>query len=1417
MILKFVAQLLLVFALTSTVLAGEPPKPPDKGPNELWVGVLAYYRKPDATEEKLKEYLGGLEGLDYILQPDNPEELFDKLIQTTKGGKKISYLIIAGHGGANSPHISLGRRALVDRDVDRDEIERELSKTLKLNELENELYDAPASKHIALRQEVESLLEKRKDCREKLARLNALRDVMADDGEILLLNCSAAATPGGQSMCRNLGRVLLGRGGGVLVASRNDIEIARMMNPGNSLRSFFRTGRWVSMGETWVLGDWLRMDIEEISEPYLFGAFHPSALILAKPGKDVQVSPTVDVWPDSGKLRYFWDDSAGGTENSSFTIPASQIAGGRQDVKVRVQDYKGRNASDTVTIRVQGVEIEGPKKLNQDESASLEAKYRPSHKDKGIKFSWQDLTEKKDLGQSRSCVFQSKRLGIHEVRVEAFSSDGKSLGHNSHTIKVVPLEESDTGNDLTGDRGPESADHSKLTISVPGQVLVGEIFNLEAKAPTSIEGIASYRWRVQRGQDVFYLEKFQLDPPPDAPDLTQAVPSDLNSGPAHPSYLADSRKVRFQDTLSGEAVFQVEALSSSGEILAASEKVPVIVRQLACEAKVPGNWTVSSSQNQIINLVRNSPYPGSFQVRWPGVGSDPVIGHSAEGIPRALYHLIDRNGLVDGFEGDVKGFCRRPGPTYLAKGTVLLVIDGEYNAFESDPAKKEAMYKDRETFHTEIESILSSLRFLPQQNIVTEKVPPVAQVSNKGSENAELLTEARQLASQGEFEEAVASVEQAAEANPEAAAPVKEEIASAVAVAAEAAIKERDFATAGQLLRLADRLAPSDPQVKLLSLKLADYQSRFAQIEQLAGELEQLVAGQRLQSALQKLRQMGDLQNRDPVLPGGVHPSWQRSEDLCNACLRDYNSFLDTYQAAQAKNFSSQDWQTVVTLCDQALSDWEHTPANERDIRGSRALALQRLDEQAEGVVQLKKLGAQATALMEQEKWREAIPLLDQMLALDPDFGDGQVWMARASARAMTADYRAAMSDLDDYLWRHPGNPDALSLKGNCLMALGEFKEAGDCLYHAGENEQDSLKKSRHYGQAGKAYLAAGESYLARSIFHAAQIYDPDNPDAAEGLAQLEQAESLQVRIDPPSHQLETGGQMRTVAHASGGQPPYSFEWFVASERTGESNQAKLWTFNTPGIMQVRVEVTDARGQKAEAVCPVTVSGTAILATEPLTLQMDPPRLNVSAGSRVSLQTRVGGGRPPYHYRWYIGQKDAGMKENCVAVALTINQSTTITAVVNDAEGKTAQASCPITVAGTVTTPSAQPGTKPSAPPNSGGEALDGVYTGTLGSQSADHFRANLTITVQGRQVSVRAQGVFGVNNHPMTLDFQGEIRSDGYFNIPGRGVLKRHGRADEPLTSQISGILANGKGQGVYDFNARSVIDDGTWTVQRR
>jgi hypothetical protein len=101
MILKFVAQLLLVFALTSTVLAGEPPKPPDKGPNELWVGVLAYYRNPDATEEKLKEYLGGLEGMDYILQPDNPEELFDKLIQTTKGGKKISYLIIAGHGGAN--------------------------------------------------------------------------------------------------------------------------------------------------------------------------------------------------------------------------------------------------------------------------------------------------------------------------------------------------------------------------------------------------------------------------------------------------------------------------------------------------------------------------------------------------------------------------------------------------------------------------------------------------------------------------------------------------------------------------------------------------------------------------------------------------------------------------------------------------------------------------------------------------------------------------------------------------------------------------------------------------------------------------------------------------------------------------------------------------------------------------------------------------------------------------------------------------------------------------------------------------------------------------------------------------------------------------------------------------------------------
>ncbi|MCA9796896.1 MAG: hypothetical protein KC910_34035, partial [Candidatus Eremiobacteraeota bacterium] len=518
--------------------------------------MLAYRKNPDATEEKLQRYLGGIQGLDYILQPDNPEELFDQLVKLA-GERKVGFLIIAGHGGAKNPHIALGHRALVDRDVNLDDIEKALTPTPSLNQLENQLYDAPAGQRAALQSKVDKLLADRKKYRQQLARLDRASDVMADNAKVLLLNCSAAALPSGQQMCRNLARVLLGKRGGTLVASTVDIGIATMRNPYDSIQSLFRTGRYVDMGDTWVLGDWIRFNTAARKERFLFGAFHPKAVRVAAPNQDIEITPEVDLRHDSGKLIYFWDGSAARSQQASLVVPAHRVTGKRLDIKVRVQDEQGREASDTITLRIEGVEIEGPHQIDQGASAGLRAVYRPTGKYSGLRYRWQDTTENKDLGEGDELAFNSRQLGKHTVQAEAFSAQGKSMGTATHLIEVREAKE------VEPNVPDDTPGVSELTISGPEQAMLSDFFSLEARSPAGLV-VASYRWQARGVQDLYYLEKSD-DPLPDAADLAVARPTDLNGRAANPQALVKDARVRFQASATGPNVFLVQALDGAGK------------------------------------------------------------------------------------------------------------------------------------------------------------------------------------------------------------------------------------------------------------------------------------------------------------------------------------------------------------------------------------------------------------------------------------------------------------------------------------------------------------------------------------------------------------------------------------------------------------------------------------------------------------------------------------------------------------------------------------------------------------------------------------------------------------------------------------------------------------------------------------
>lgn len=90
----------------------------------------------------------------------------------------------------------------------------------------------------------------------------------------------------------------------------------------------------------------------------------------------------------------------------------------------------------------------------------------------------------------------------------------------------------------------------------------------------------------------------------------------------------------------------------------------------------------------------------------------------------------------------------------------------------------------------------------------------------------------------------------------------------------------------------------------------------------------------------------------------------------------------------------------------------------------------------------------------------------------------------------------------------------------------------------------------------------------------------------------------LTVTIEPSAPRAPAGVQFQTVGHASGGTPPYRFEWFVGNERTGTINQANNWTFNNEAEYLIRVVVTDARGRTGEGFAQVIIGQTPAVEPE---------------------------------------------------------------------------------------------------------------------------------------------------------------------------------------------------------------------------
>lgn len=212
-------------------------------------------------------------------------------------------------------------------------------------------------------------------------------------------------------------------------------------------------------------------------------------------------------------------------------------------------------------------------------------------------------------------------------------------------------------------------------------------------------------------------------------------------------------------------------------------------------------------------------------------------------------------------------------------------------------------------------------------------------------EAGKLSRQAEQRLKNGDIPGAAESIKQAMARNTSVAAPTARKIADAAKKTGWQGVYERDFAKAIPHLETALALNPGDRDAK----EKLDQARRFAQVwprvEAKAREFDAQMAEKKVWSAQKTLQQMQDMQQE--MNGGTANALSRRVMDDFNAGVAEYNRFMQDVLAQQRPLFQAENWQAILDHAQAALAR-EHTPANERDLKGSVDLARQRLREQAD-------------------------------------------------------------------------------------------------------------------------------------------------------------------------------------------------------------------------------------------------------------------------------------------------------------------------------------------------------------------------------------------------------------------------------------------------------------------------------------
>jgi len=196
-----------------------PVASPDEGNDKVTIVIVP---EGDAKSYGLAKQLATPEN---IFPVTTPKQFFDTLLKLKDRGKSVGRLYVTGHGQLGTPNIEFSKNKASDwpedgclwpKDVNLARFREQLA-TYESGHMEGMDFNGRDS--ASGREIIQKL-------RARIKYLEQVSEAMDKNAEVLLVNCGAAGTPDGVEFVKNLGEVLMGKNGGIIIASKTNVGVA---------------------------------------------------------------------------------------------------------------------------------------------------------------------------------------------------------------------------------------------------------------------------------------------------------------------------------------------------------------------------------------------------------------------------------------------------------------------------------------------------------------------------------------------------------------------------------------------------------------------------------------------------------------------------------------------------------------------------------------------------------------------------------------------------------------------------------------------------------------------------------------------------------------------------------------------------------------------------------------------------------------------------------------------------------------------------------------------------------------------------------------------------------------------------------------------------------------------------------------